>query len=324
MKKNTGVLTMAAEISFPESRGRKAFGIKRISEIRTESSWKEFVATAEIILPKNVRDLKQIQRDNLFELGDPVVIKFGYGADNIPVEFEGYITDVADGIPYRLKCENEMFKLKRGSVTISKKDVNLRQLLETIAPAYSIECPNIPLGTVRYVDVAPVEILENLKKELGIYTYFVGKVLHSVDGNSQTEEIVKIVLERNAVSENLNRKTKADEKILVKFKSLQRNGKYITLEIGDKNGTIQTRSWAYLTRTEIEIRAKRIIELAKAKGFDGTITLFGIPRITQGMKIDFSSLFYANMNGIYYVDKVVKTFDKSGIRQDVTIGNKVM
>lgn len=315
-------LAMAADIFFPESRGRRAFGFKRVSAIHTEKSWKEFTGIAEITLPRNVRDFKRVSADDLFQLGDPVTIKFGYGTGAIPTEFVGYISDVADGVPYVLKCEDEMFKLKRGTVTISKKGISLKQLLETIAPGYKVECPDIPLGTVRYTEKAPISILENLKKELGIYTYFVDKVLHSVDGNSQGDETIKILLEKNAVSENLNRKSIADEKVLVKFKSLQRNGKYLTVEIGDKNGTVQVRNWPYLTKAEIEVRAKRIVELQKKKGFDGTVTLFGIPRAEQGMTLDLASLFYANMTGKFYIDKVVKDFDKGGIRQQLTLGNK--
>lgn len=314
---------MAADVFFPESRGRRAFGFKRVSSIHTEKSWKEFTGIAEITLPRNVSDFKRIEADNLFQLGDPITIKFGYGAGELPTEFIGYISDVADGVPYVLKCEDEMFKLKRGEITISKKGINLKELLETIAPGYKIECPDIPLGTVRYTEQAPIVILENLKKELGIYTYFVDKVLHAVDGNSQEGETIKVLLEKNAVSENLNRKSVADEKVLVKFKSLQRNGKYITVEVGDKNGTVQVRNWPYLPQPEIEVRAKRIVELQKKKGFDGTVTLFGSPRAEQGMIIDLASVFYGNITGKFHIDKVVKDFDKGGIRQQLTLGNKV-
>lgn len=315
-------LAMAADVFFPESRGRRAFGFKRVSAIHTEKSWKEFAGIAELTLPRNVSDFKRVEADDLFQLGDPIKIKFGYGTGELPTEFVGYISDVADGVPYVLKCEDEMFKLKRGTVTVSKKGINLKQLLETIAPDYQVECPDIPLGTVRYTEKAPIAILENLKKELGIYTYFVDKVLHSVDGNSQGDETIKILLEKNAVSENLNRKSVADEKVLVKFKSLQRNGKYLTVEIGDKNGTVQVRNWPYLTKPEIEVRAKRIVELQKKKGFDGTVELFGIPRAEQGMILDLASIFYKNMTGKFYIDKVVKDFDKGGIRQQLTLGNK--
>jgi hypothetical protein len=315
---------MASDIVFPESRGRRGFGFRRVSEIHAEKSWKEFTGIAEIVLPRNVRDFSRIESESLFELGDPVVIKFGYGAGDLPVEFEGYISDVSDGIPYRLKCEDEMFKLKRGSVTVSRKSITLKQFLETIAPGYKVECPDIDLGTVRYTNIAPVEILENLKKELGVYACFNGKVLHAVDGNSQDGETVKVLLEKNAVSEDLNKKSKADEKVLVKFKSLQRNGRYIIHEEGDKNGTVQVRNWPYLTKAEIEARSRRIIELQKSKGFDGTITLFGIPRAYPGVKVEIKSLFYKNMEGSFYVDKIVKDFSKQGIRQQLTIGNKII
>jgi hypothetical protein len=312
---------MSADVYFPESRGRRAFGFKRVSSIHVEKSWKDFTGIAELTLPRNVRDFNRIETDNLFELGDPIIIKFGYGSEgNIPTEFTGYISQVADGVPYVLRCEDEMFKLKRGSVTISKKGVKLKDLLKAIAPGYEIDCPDVALGTVRHVNEAPVTILEKLKKEMGIYTYFEDKTLHAVDGNSQNAGTVKILLEKNAVSENLN--AKQEEKVLVKFKSLQKNGKYITVTMGDKNGTVQTRNWAYLTKPEIEVRVKKIIELQKKKGFEGTVTLFGIPRAVQGMVIDLNSVFYKNLTGKFYIDKVVKDFSKEGIRQELTLGNR--
>jgi hypothetical protein len=315
---------MASDIAFPESRGRAGFVLRRVTEIHTEKGWQEFTGIAEIVIPRNVRDFSRIETDSLFEPGDPVIIKFGYGSGDLPVEFEGYLSDVSDGIPYRLKCEDEMFVLKRGSVTVSQRGVTLKKLLETIAPGYAVECPDVPLGTVRYTNVAPIAVLENLKKELGIHTFFIGRVLHAVDSHSLEGETLNILLERNAVSEDLNKKSRADEKVLVKFKSLQRNGKYITHEEGDANGTVQVRNWPYLTKAEIEVRAKRIIELQKAKGFDGTITLFGVPRAYPGVRIEIKSLLYKNMEGAFHVDRIVKDFSKGGIRQQLTIGNKAV
>lgn len=313
---------MASDISFPASRGRKAFGFRRVNSIHTEKSWKEFTGKAEITLPRNVKDFREIEASALFAIGDPVTVKFGYGTGELPTEFEGYVTDIADGVPYKLSIEDEMYMLKKGTVSVSARNMTLKKLLQTIAPGYKVECPDINLGTVRYTEVAPIAVLENLKKELNIYSYFAKKVLHAVDGNSQSDESITIVLERNAVSENLNRKKEVEEKIRVRFKSLQRTGKYITVEVGDEGGTVQVRNWPYLTKDEITIRAKRIIELQKSKGFDGTVTLFGIPRLEQGVVMDLSSIFYSNIKGKYFVDKVVKTFDKGGIRQQATLGNK--
>lgn len=316
---------MASDIRFPQSRGRKGFGLRRVTEIHTDKSWKDFTGTAEVVLPRNVKDFPKLEQLQLFEVGDPIEIRFGYGAGELPTEFTGYISAVEDGIPYRLKCEDEMFKLKRGAVTVSRSNITLKQLLKAIAPDYQVVCPDIPLGTVRYNEVAPIDILENLRKELGIYTFFVGRVLHSVDGYSLDGGTLKITLEKNCVSDNINRVKEVDEKVLVKFKSLQRNGKYLKVEVGDKYGTVQTRNWPYLTEAEIQVRAKKIIELAKAKGFDGTVTLFGIPRADISMRVNFKSLFYKSREGLYYIDKIVKDFTGSdGIRQIITLGSKVM
>lgn len=317
-------LAMVCEIIFAANDRRGEIRLNRVNEVRIESSWKEFTGLAEITLPRAVRDYNRIRDRQIFKSGDAVTIKLGYNTRNPIEEFSGYISEVAEGIPYRLKCQDEMYRLKRGTISVSQRDITLKTLLQKIAPGYAVECPDVKLGTVRYSHVTPITVLDNLKKQLGLYTYFEGKTLHAVDGNSENGNTVNIFLEQNAVSENLNNKKTEDEKIKVKFKSLQKNGRYLIVEKGDDGGTTQERSWPYLTKEEVEVRVERILKQSKDKGVEGTITLFGIPRVTHGMKANISSLFYTDKKGTYYIDKVVKTFGTGGYRQELTLGNKVI
>lgn len=320
-------LTMAAHITFGASHGRPAFDMRRVSSVRIEAGWKDFTNRAEIILPRNVKDFHKHKIGEVFQVGDPVIIQLGYGDGELPVEFEGYLSDVGEGVPVTLKCENEMFKLKRGTVSVSKLKTTLRELLQEIAQGYEIGCPDVQLGAVRYSNVAPIQVLEDIKKEAGISTYFDGKVLRSgiIYSDQSDKPVVKIILEKNAVSENLNKKSSAAEKVTIKAISLLKNGRKIEVEVGDSGGTSIRRTYIGIeVEAELKRQAQDDLKKYKVDGFDGTVTLFGIPRVEHGMKMELESLFYENMNGTYYIDKVVKEFGPKGFRQECTIGGKAL
>jgi hypothetical protein len=275
-------------------------------------------------LPRNVKNRKEVKYSEIFKTGDPVVIRLGYGSGELPVEFSGYLSDVSEGVPVTFRCEDEMFKLKRGNVSVVAQSITLRKLLERAAPGYEIDCPDAELGAVRYANVAPIKALEEIKRDTGLYSYFDGKILRCgvIYGDQSSLAPVPVFLEKNAVSESLNRKAATDE-VQIKAISILKNGKKISVEVGLKGGTNVQRTYIGITvKTELEKRAKADLEKYKAQGFDGSVTLFGVPRVQHGMKIHLKSEFFKNMEGIFYVEKTLKTFDKGGYRQEITLGDK--
>lgn len=320
-------LTMAAHITFGSAHGRPELSMRRVSSVRIESSWSEFTDRAEIVLPRKVRDFQKYKIGEVFQVGDPVVIRLGYGTEQLPVEFEGYISDVGEGIPVKLMCENEMFRLKRGNVLISKAHTTLRELLKAIAPGYKIDCPDMPLGAVRYSNVAPIKVLEDLKNEAGISTYFDKKVLRSgiIYADQSDKPTVKVLLEKNAVSENLNKRSSSTEKVTIKAISLLNNGKKLEVKVGDEGGTSVKRIYHGIeVEAELRKQAENDLKKYKVDGFDGSVILFGIPRVEHGMKIELNSQIYENIKGTYYIDKVIKEFSPNGYRQEVSIGGKAI
>jgi hypothetical protein len=317
-------LAMAAHITFPEVRGRSEINIYRVSSVQIESSWKEFTDRAEIVLPRNVRITNAKKYSDIFNTGDPVIIRIGHGAGELPVEFTGYLSDISEGVPVTLRCEDEMYRLKRGNISIVSKGIKLKELLKKAAPGYEIDCSDVQLGAVRYANVAPIKVLEDIKKETGLYSYFNDKTLRCgvVYGDQSDVPPVNVLLERNAVSESLNKKAPTDE-VRIKAISILKNGKKISVEVGLTGGTSVQRTYIGITvKAELEKRAKDDLEKYKAQGFDGSITLFGIPRVQHGMKVNLKSEFYKNMEGTFYIEKVVKKFSDGGYRQEVTLGDK--
>ena len=317
-------LIMAAHITFPASRGRGQVELHRVSSVWIEAGWKEFTGRAEIVLPRNMPSA--VKYGDLFRAGDPVIIRLGYGAGELPTEFTGYLSDVSEGVPVVLRCEDEMWKLKRGSVSVVSGSITLKELLRRGAPGYQTDCPDVQLGAVRFAAVAPIKILEYIKKETGMYSYFDGKTLRCgvIYGDQSGVKPVNVLLEKNAVSENLNRRTPTDE-VEIKAVSILKDGKKISVTAGLNGGVSVQRTYIGITvRAELEKQAKADLEKYKAQGFDGSLTLFGIPAVRHGMKINLKSEFYKNMEGLFYIDKVKKTFSDGGYRQEVTLGNKAV
>lgn len=316
-------LTMAVHITFPAVRGRSEINLRRVTSVVVESSWKEFTDRAEITLPRNVRINGEQTYGDVFKTDDPVVIRSGYGEGELPVEFTGYLTEVSAGVPVVLRCEDEMRKLKGGSVSIVSAGISLKNLLKKAAPDYEIDCPDVQLGAVRYADVAPIKILEDIKKETGLYSYFDGKILRCgvIYGDQSDVAPVKIHLEKNAISESLNKKSAAED-VYIKAISILKNGKKISVEIGKKGGTSVQRTYIGITaKAELEKRAGEDFKKYTAQGFDGSITLFGVPRLLHGMKIHLKSEFFKAVEGTVYIESVKKTFSGSGYRQEATIAS---
>jgi hypothetical protein len=317
---------MAAHIIFAAIRGRKAIELRRVSEVTVERSWKEFTGRAEIRMPRNVRMLNDLTYSDIFKPGDLVEIRLGYGIGKPPVEFIGYISDVSEGVPVVIRCEDEMYRLKRGNVSIVSGAITLRELLKRAAPSYEIDCDDVNLGAVRFSNVAPIAVLEQIKKDTGLYSYFDGKILRCgvIYSDQSDVPVVNIHLEKNAVSESLNKKAETDE-VEIKAISILKNGRKISATVGRKGGINVQRTYIGITvKAELEKQANVVLKKYQAQGFDGSITLFGIPAVQHGMKVHIKSEIFKNMEGTFYIEKVIKKFGSSGYRQELTLGDKAV
>ena len=322
-------LTMAVHIIFAATDRRKAIELWRVSEVTIERSWKEFTGKAEIRMPRNIRILNNITSvsySDIFKNGDPVEIRIGYGSGEPPVEFTGYISDVSEGVPVVIRCEDEMYKLKRGNVSIVSGAITLKNLLTKAANGYEIDCPDMNLGAVRFSNVAPIAVLDQIKKDTGLYSYFDGKILRCgvIYSDQSDAPVVNIHLEKNAVSESLNKKAETDD-VEIKAISILKNGRKISVTVGRKGGTNVQRTYIGITvQAELEKQAKADLKKYQAQGFDGSITMFGIPIVHHGMKAHIKSEIFKNMEGTFYIEKVVKKFGSGGYRQEVTLGDRAV
>lgn len=319
--------TMCSRITFPASDTRKELKLYFVTSVSIQSSWKMLTDTAEIILP---RKLKLFWGENLNQYikpGDPVKIELGYNRVLLN-EFEGYVTRIERGVPVAMYCEDEMYKLKRKKASYSKRSVKLGELLKDLCGEYEIVTSfgDTELGAVRYADMLVSQILEDVKKKTGLYSYFIGKTLYC--GNVYTDKVklpeTKIHLERNAVSQDLQQ-TGGDYEVTAL--AILKGGKKLEAKAGTKGAETVNLTYNDKDKTvTVEVLkefAERYYEGLKKQKYKGGIELFGIPAVTFGQVIDLKSDITPEMDGKYYIEKVTKEFsDNATYRQKVELGGR--
>lgn len=319
--------TMCSRITFPATDKRQELKLNFITSVSIQSSWKMLTDTADITLPRKLKVFEGKSLNEYIRPGDPVKIELGYNRVLL-TEFEGYIQRIGRGIPITLHCEDEMYKLKRKKVSYSKRSVKLGELLKDLCGEYEIVTSfgDTELGAVRYADMLVSQILEDVKKKTGLYSYFIGKTLYC--GNVYTDKVqlpeTKIHLERNAVSQDLQQ-TEGDYEVTAL--AILKGGKKLEAKAGTKGAETVNLTYNDKDKTvTVEVLkefAERYYEGLKKQKYKGGIELFGIPAVTFGQVIDLKSDITPEMDGKYYIEKVTKEFsDNATYRQKVELGGR--
>lgn len=317
---------MCGRVTFPANERREKLVLHLVSSVKIESSWKMLTDIAEIVLPRKIVLFDKKELKDLLNAGDEVKIELGYGDDLYP-EFEGYIVSVSRGIPVTIRCEDEMYKLKRKTVSYSAPNVKLKKILQDIAKGYDVKTDfDVELGAVRYSNKTVAQILDDIRKKTNLYCYFIGKTLYC--GNVYTEkaqsEKVKVELEKNAVSQDLN---ETNGESLVKAISIGPNGKKLEASAGTEGGEVYNLTYneraQKVTVAELKKFASDFYEGLKKQRYKGGVELFGVPVVHHGMVVELSSIITPEMDGSYYVEKVTKEFsDNSTYRQKIEFGGR--
>jgi len=311
---------------------------KNVSAISINQSIKKLTDTAVIKLP---REFNRLEKDgktsslknrnvrDYIKVGDPVKISLGYDGKN-EEEFSGYIAKIGADIPLVIECEDEMWKLKQTNFTISYKSVSLKQLLNVIANCYEIDViDDVELGKFRVDNASAYEVLEQLRKDYGLHSRFVGKVLKvgfpvSIVPDAKHE----INLNRNvrALRNDLKFVSKDDVKVLIKAISINDDGKRLTADYGDNNGAVRTLHFTGKTLDELKELAEKNYKSLSFDGYQGKLPIWGVPRVHSGDTVEITDPNYpdSERDGAYLVEAVDITFNKSGgFKRDVKLSMKL-
>lgn len=322
-------LAVNVRIGFPEFQGekrtapRKGFAFKTVNSFKVETSWKVLTNTAKFIVAKQLcfSDNKRVLE--LVKTGDPVYIEAGYNG-TFNRYFQGFISEVLDDLPVVFNCEDNMYILKRTSVSKAYKSVKLEKLLKDILPSqFKIDAIDVELGSLLYVKKTVAEILTELKDNFGIYSYFVGDTLVSGKIYLDNSRKVKFTFHKNIIPGNdLVYRRKTDTRILVTMTSHLPNGKKIKASYGEADGEEQKLvCYAVESQKDVEALAKKEYDRLKIDGYKGQFSSFGIPFVQHGDTLVLTNPENTDKNGNFYADAVTYELDdNAALRQIVKPG----
>lgn len=325
-------LASNVHITFPEFKGdkrtapRKAITFKSVNSFRTDKSWQHLTDTCEFIIAKTLYFEEKGRVFELVKSGDPFYLEAGYNGEYFR-EFTGFVSEILDDLPVVFKCEDNMYKLKRVPVNKTFSGITLKTLLTSIVPKeFKIDCADVVLGDFVFKHYTVAQVLQELKDNYGLYSYFIDDTLVSgkIYTDNPQQQTVKYQFNKNIIANDLKYRRADDYPVKVTIRSHLQNGKRKKVTVGDPEG-VEAKLVVCNVADETALKKLAEKELARLKydGYRGTLTGFGIPYVTHGYTANIVNLSNADRNGNYYIDQVVtQFFDQGAIRRVSTVGRK--
>ena len=307
-----------------------------VADITIQSSWDLLTDRAEIVIPQNIsyrRDGQLIRNivegDNaIFQRGGSVEVSLGYG--QVKKRFQGFISDVFPQRPIRLDCEDEMYLLKQTNINkFSKSKVTLPDLLQEILPkGTQFEAIELNLGDFRIKNSNVAKVLQWLKKNYGVSSYFRDGVLFSGLAY-QTEDptlLTPIIFEfeKNIIDDSdLIYKKVDDQKIKLRAVSIFPDNTKVEIEVGDPDGDQRTIYRYNVSESDLREIAEEEIKKIRYEGFKGSFEAFLEPMVKHGDAVQIINQDIPEKNGVYLVKKVTTSFGQEGGRQFIELDRRI-
>lgn len=317
----------------------------------TNESYEHLTDTAKIIVPRKLA-LKGSDLfsgvNPYFKRGDNVKIEAGY-LPKMRTVFEGYIRTVSANIPIEIECEDQMYLLKQYTVNYPDKfslihtgkngrhlkrpkvisaNISLKELMDNIIADdidYTL-LDDIKLGQFRVSHATPAQVLEKLKDEYGLFSYFVDGILQiGFANNAAKTNEAEVHMEKTVInSDELDYQVKDDIKVKVKAISIMPDNSKIEVEVGDPDGEQKTIHKYNLNEADLKKVAQKWVDEFKYTGFKGELETFGEPCLKHGDRLKITSTKLPERNGVYLIKGVKRKFSvDGGYRQFFSLGIKL-
>lgn len=315
------------------SRSGESIEFSFVNSIEIESSYEDLTDTCKITIPRKL----QFEGKNLFvgdnpifKRGDKIEVKIGY-VPNLTTVFRGYIKKVSGNIPTFLECEDEMYLLKQTKITYptggnGKSNATIKNLLDAILTIPYNLIDDLPLGSITFTKVSVARVLDELKKQYGLFSYFVDGKLHIGFANdaSRTKEAEFKMEEVVINSDDLEWQNEADMKIGVTAINMTLDNVKTEVTSGDPDGDQKTYHYTGLTTTELQKIADKTVIDFKYTGFKGNLETFGEPVLYHGDRCNITSVKLPERNGTYLIKKVTRNYSVGGGNKQIfNLGIKV-
>ena len=219
-----------------------------------------------------------------------------------------------------------MWRLKQIPVNFSSKNEKLKSFVQKYVTDYPILIDaEVLLGAINIKNKTLGEVFKKFQEDLSLYPFIRnGKLVVAKPYSDVTDKIPVFDLEKNCVSNDLNYLSKEERTVKVIAESVQnfaKTKKKLKFELGDPDPkTTINKTLSVTTLNDLQAEVRRIYDLYKKEGFDGSFTTFGTPSVQHGQKVKITSSLYNDREGIYYIDSIKKKFSRDGYRQEIELG----
>ncbi len=324
--------------------------INFVHEIEIESAWARFTDTATITLPRKVKVVGQGQLPDLVSVGDAVNIQYGYDGQ-LRTEFTGYVSELRPGTPFQVKCEDQMWALKRQALpSKSWRSLTLLELLTYVRDQAGLsfeikELGSLTVGKYLINQATGAQVFDDLKKRFGLNCFFRQGALWAGKPYDASAARHTYAFRQNIIDSDLAYTRAEDVALHFRATSTQPDGKKVQV---DASGVVKTKKAkgdttalvtalsAGIAKGELRtligppgLNAAQLLdwvnqEAARLRfdGYRGGLTGFGLPTAEHGDIATILDPDYPERAGDYYIDAVTKTFGVNGSRRKLKLGPK--
>ena len=319
---------MVFDITVTDIKNRTSYKVAMLDKVEIHKSQELLADTAQITLPSAQYNVPLDIEDKIHR-GDGVTIKLGYKETGLVTEFDGWIQRIStDGGNITLYCEDDLYLMRKSIPNKVFKQVKLKTLLEYVVNhcgvALLIDCTYTWTYSKFVINNATgYDVLKKVQDECGADIYIrdnylcvkaPGEVIKKKVNEQGKEEEVTTYYDfaKNIEKEDLTYKDAEDKRFEVVVKANMPDGKVKELKFGTTGGDKVEIKCATSDEASMKARAESELKRRAYSGYDGSITTWLIPECEPGCKASIHDADYPKKDGIYYVNSVTTTFDKSG------------
>ncbi len=287
------------------------FTFASVSKVSVSRSYDKQTQTASVTLPRNVNYNKKniYEGENaLMRRGDKIKITAAY-FPNETVIFTGYISKINNNVPVELLCEDEMFLLKQAiSPNLSFKSVDLNtfigKMLTNINVPYKVDL-TAQLGQIRLQEVSIGKVLQVLRDQYGLFSFFKNGVLRVGLPFYKEEAMKAVFLFEKMIKEGMSLTYLKKDDVKVQIKGiLIINNQREEFIYGDPSGDIRTVFQLGGTKADLDAKCNSFLEQANYTGYYGSFKTFLEPLVVPGDYAVVDSWKYPERKGKYLIKSV--------------------
>lgn len=330
-------------VTFTQQNGRsETIVFNGVNDMPIRSSFKNMTDTCEIILAHKYTWKGQdvfSSTNPILKVGDKVNIEIGYN-NTLETAFTGYIAGLTTEEKTVIKCEDELWLLKRKLVKNKEwQKVSLKDLL-----AYIIGNTLPYVATLEYEDLGrfsiinsptAAKVLEKLRTDFHMEvfmregTLYVGrKYLYDFDETKVKSKEHTFEFQENIIDSNLEWQTKDTNRYFVKAIGIRREGKKNKRReviVGDTTGAqLTAHYYGDYSESQLKKMGEQYLTGVVYDGYRGSFSAFGEPFVRHGDRINLVDKRQPERNGTYFCKGVDYDFGWNGYFQNIELGTRLL